>query len=48
MLAPLRDDPDPSVATRLGDLYAKAGKTNELAAHMDKHSAALPPAERVG
>ncbi len=47
MLKPLENDPNPSVAIKLGDLYAKAGKTNELAAHMDRHSAQLPPAERV-
>lgn len=47
VLEPMKNDPDPSVAVRLGDLYAKAGKTNELAAHMDRHAASLPPAERI-
>lgn len=47
VLEPVKNDPDPSVAMRLGDLYAKAGKTNELAAHMDRHAASLPPAERI-
>jgi tetratricopeptide (TPR) repeat protein len=46
-LEPLKDDPDPSVAMRLTDLYARAGKTSELAQHMERHSAALPPAERL-
>ncbi len=47
VLEPLKNDPDPSVAMRLGDLYAKTGKTTELAAHMDRHAASLPPAERI-
>lgn len=47
VLEPLKDDPDPSVAMRLTDLYQRAGKTSELAAHMDRQSASLPPAERL-
>jgi tetratricopeptide (TPR) repeat protein len=45
VLEPMRDDPE--LAELLGDLYAKAGKTKELAAHLDRHSASLPPAERL-
>jgi len=44
-LEPIKDEA--SVAMKLGDLYAKAGKTNELAAFMDRHAAALPPTERI-
>lgn len=47
VLEPMKNDPDPSVMMRLGELYAKTGKTTELAAHMDRHAASLPPAERL-
>lgn len=46
-LEPLREDPDPSIAVRLGDLYAKAGNTTALAAHLERQSASLPPHERI-
>ncbi|MFI5303042.1 MAG: tetratricopeptide repeat protein, partial [Polyangiales bacterium] len=46
-LSPLKDDPDPSVATRLTDLFTRAGKTTELAALIERQSSALPPAERL-
>jgi len=47
VLEPVKNDPDPSIAVRLTDLYARAGKTTELAEHMERHSASLPPAERL-
>ncbi|MGZ5970206.1 MAG: tetratricopeptide repeat protein, partial [Polyangiales bacterium] len=46
-LEPVKDDPDPSIMVRLGDLYAKAGNTTALAQHMDRHAASLPPHERI-
>lgn len=45
-LEPLKEES--SVAMKLGDLYARAGRTGDLAAFMDKHASALPPAERIG
>jgi len=47
VLEPMKNDPDPSVAMKLGDLYARAGKTNELVAHMDRHAASMPPEQRI-
>ena len=47
VLDPVKNDPDPSVAMRLSELYTRAGKTTELAEHMDRHAAALPPLERI-
>lgn len=47
VLEPMKNDPDPSVAMKLGDLYARAGKTAELAAHMDRHAASMPPEQRI-
>lgn len=44
-LEPIKDEP--SVSLKLGELYAKAGRTEQAAAVMDKHAAALPPAERT-
>jgi tetratricopeptide (TPR) repeat protein len=46
VLEPLKDDQE--VSFKLGELYAKAGRTEQAAALMDRHAAALPPAERVG
>jgi len=47
VLEPMKNDPDPSVAMKLGDLYARAGKTAELSAHMDRHAASMPPEMRI-
>ncbi|MEO7092139.1 MAG: hypothetical protein ABI175_02735, partial [Polyangiales bacterium] len=47
VLEPVKNDPDPSVAVRLTDLYSRAGRTTELAEHMDRQAMSLPPAERA-
>jgi hypothetical protein len=47
-LEPIADDPDPSIGEQLESLYSRAGKTAKLAAHVDKKSVGLPPAERAG
>ena len=47
VLEPVKNDPDPSVAMRLGELYSRAGRTSELAEHMDRQAASLPPTERL-
>ena len=32
---------------RLGELYSKTGRTNDLAEHMERQAASLPPSERL-
>ncbi len=47
VLEPMKNESDPSVAMKLSDLYARAGKTAELSAHLDRHAASLPPEQRI-